>query len=270
MILVCGGVVLLRQWSFQETLTLPSTSLLEVIHRESSERSVVSSDSPNVVLVVGCTVRRDLLTPYRPEQLSTPFLSQLAVRGTRFEDVIAAAPWTRPAMTAVLTGRHAATVGMVEPGDGLNRRALPKQTAILAEQFRNNGYETIGATANPNLHSLFGFSRGFDTYIQPSALWSERSYKIDGTELLDVFFRTLDLSPPRRPFYAQILFVDAHAPRGMSGVSESDLPKEVQRYLLALNTLDQQIHSLSDGLRDRGLLENTIFVFVSDHGEGLE
>ena len=52
--------------------------------------------APNLVLVIGCTVRRDQ-TSVHGGTAATPFLQQLASEGGRFEDLVTAAPWTRAA-----------------------------------------------------------------------------------------------------------------------------------------------------------------------------
>ncbi|MBW2256835.1 MAG: hypothetical protein JRI25_19885, partial [Deltaproteobacteria bacterium] len=49
-----------------------------------------STDRPHVVLVIGCTIRADQTTLHTPGLDTTPFLAELASRGARFTDVIAA------------------------------------------------------------------------------------------------------------------------------------------------------------------------------------
>ena len=61
----------------------------------------------NVVLVIGCTARANQTTPYGAPTHVSPFLDALAREGTRFAFAIAQAPWTRPAVTTLLTSRHA-------------------------------------------------------------------------------------------------------------------------------------------------------------------
>ena len=57
------------------------------------------STLPNVVVMLGCTVRKDQMSPYGADSFITPRLDALAKSGTLFDDVIAAAPWTRAAST---------------------------------------------------------------------------------------------------------------------------------------------------------------------------
>ena len=64
----------------------------------------------------------DQLAPYGGRADVTPHLARLAAGGARFADAFTAAPWTKSAHTALLTGRYASSIGMVEPGEG---RELP-------------------------------------------------------------------------------------------------------------------------------------------------
>ena len=113
-------------------------AVLEVVsHPDDGSRATAPAGAPNVVLVIVCTVRKDQLQLHRPELDTTPWLAGAAERGAVFEDMITAAPWTRAANVALLTGRHAASVGMVEPGPAGNRRALADEVETMAEWFRD-------------------------------------------------------------------------------------------------------------------------------------
>ncbi len=239
-------------------------------HLEGGEPSAPAPDgAPNVVLVFGCTVRKDQTSIYDASLDSTPFLAELASRGVRFDDLITAAPWTKAASTAVLTSRHALSIGMVEPGPRRNERVLPDAVPTLAERFRDAGYRTVGATANPNLHSHYGFDRGFQHYLQPRADWhGGGGGKLSGRVLTDAVFEQVDRTPAGRPLYLQVMYVDAHAPFS-GGTPVDGLPEGVAHYRATLGRLDRAIEELFDGLEARGLLEDTVVMVINDHGEGL-
>ena len=76
------------------------------------------TEAPNVVVVVGCTVRRDQTTPYGGPDGTTPFLTSLAAGGARFEDALATSSWTREAVAGLLTGAPAASWGLPDPRYG--------------------------------------------------------------------------------------------------------------------------------------------------------
>lgn len=231
---------------------------------------------PNVVLVMGCTVRRDQVTPYGGPPAVTPFLAKLAARGTVFDDPISAAPWTRPASTAILTGRHAVSLGVVEPGSQRNNRRLTDEVITLAERLSERGYFTLGITANPNLRTEFGFSQGYEVY-QPGgeAAWGK---KLPGVEVVDRALEALATnraSGDARPFYLRAMLIDAHSPRPGQGeqltpYTAPDLPERIAQYRYHLHSFDQAVAHLSRRLAEQGFTEeNTVFVVISDHGEGM-
>lgn len=228
----------------------------------------------NVVLVVGCTVRRDQVGAYAGHAGVTPFLDGLATEGVRFDDPIAAAPWTRAAGTAIFTGHHAVDVGMVEPNDGHNRRRLAASVTTLAERFEAAGYRTVGGTSNPNLNAIYGFDQGYGAYVEPEKTWREDRAKWPGSAFVPALLEQVPRASSQPTFLGAML-VDAHAP--FHGAREAwqrfrtdGIPDEVARYRYALHGLDAALSDLEEGLEARGYdASNTLFVVVSDHGEGL-
>lgn len=236
----------------------------------SSERPVPTG--PNVVLVLGCTVRRDQVGVYGATLETMPHLRALAARGVRFADPVVAAPWTRASSAAMLTGRYPLELGMVERGVRRNDMVLPEEAITLAERFRAAGYRTVGATANPNLNQVFGFSQGFDAYLEPDGLWRNGGARLPGEEVVERLEEVVG-TPTDRPLYLQVMLVDAHAPYDHPvdpNLLAPGEPPRLGRYRVGIRDLDQNVGRLADMLERRGYrAEETLFVFVSDHGEGL-
>jgi arylsulfatase A-like enzyme len=234
-----------------------------------------SGELPNVVLVIGCTVRRDQVTPYGGHPATTPFLSELAEHGVRFTDAISAAPWTRPAATAILTGHPFREVGMYEPATQGSSRKLADAVTTLAEIFDGAGYFTVGATSNPNLNRVFGLAQGFERYHESTELWRTGMKKVEGEIVVDRLLPVLDQrAPADAPVFVQLMLLDAHHPRRADRDSFSefgvDVPREMTVYRAYLNRFDRAVRRLWVGLNERGFDDsNTLFVVVSDHGEGL-
>jgi hypothetical protein len=75
-----------------------------------------------------------------------------------------------------------------------------------------------------------------------------------------------------RPFFAMLNYFDAHDPYEppepyRSQFDSSGVSRSVDRYEGAIRFLDEQVTALADSLRVRDLLDNTILVVTSDHGE---
>lgn len=236
----------------------------------------VPQTRPNVVLMLGCTVRKDQVTPYGGNPFATPILDAMARRGTLFDDTIAAAPWTRASATAIFTGRHALTLGMVEPGAGRDDSRIPEDTVTLAEHLQARGYLTVGATSNPNLSAVFGFDQGYDAY-QPG-LPDKWGSKLPGGKVADAVIAALKQrreAGDARPVFLSTMMLDTHSPRTANGemlvpYRQQGVPERVAQYRYHLHKLDEAIGSYMTRLAAMGIDEtNTVFVFLGDHGEGL-
>lgn len=243
---------------------------------------------PNVLLIILDTVRAANLGVYGHERPTTPRLEEFASEGLTFERALSPSPWTLPAHATLFTGRYPNELagGWLVPLDG----ARP----TLAEAFRDAGYETAGFVAN-----LFytaresGLARGFGQYEDYRDTWEQvylssnlaqrlrqigrqpnprrLNHEKPGPLVTASFLEWLDAAPDR-PFFAFLNYFDAHQPyrftdelaaRFGGGRTLAD------RYDAAIAYLDEELGSLFDELRERGVLERTIVVVTSDHGEHL-
>ena len=90
----------------------------------------------------------------------------------------------------------------------------------------------------------------------------------DETETVDFFIQRLNKA--REPFLGIYLSFAAHLPYFDYGpayrIRQED-GRAISRYYNNLNLLDHMIKRIYDDLREKGLLERTILVFVGDHGQ---
>jgi hypothetical protein len=214
---------------------------------------------PNVVTVIGCTVRKD-----RINARTAPYLDDLRRHGAELGDTISTAPWTKPAVASLLTGRHATVLGLAEPGPQPNRRVLPDDVTTLAEHLGEAGYVSVAVVANPNLDPRYGFSQGFDAYEALSPTWNEGVVHVDGAAVVKRATALIDLwRRPGRPVHLMVVMTDTHAPLDGEGPL-------LERYDAALGRLDGAVAQLDAALAERGFTEgNTLWMFLGDHGEGL-
>lgn len=242
-------------------------------------------ERPNVLLVVIDTLRAEHCSAFGYERRTTPVLEDLAQRGSAFDGAWAQGSWTLPSMVSLLTGRS-----VVE-----NRRTVPDAATTLAERFRAAGYDTAAVVANPLLIASAGFAQGFAHY-------SVARPKVDAkdmpAEAVVLEARPL-LASLREPFLAWIHLYDPHGPcrpppnlvprtrRARATVDEyqsrmrpdvafrfNEPAVAVLEHAIALYDgevahADAALGHLLAALRQRGVLERTIVVVTSDHGEGL-
>lgn len=127
-----------------------------------------SPHTPNLLIVAIDTLRADRLGAYGNPRGLTPFLDQLARRGTMFERAYATTSWTMPSVASYFTSRYPTQHRVTT----LTSR-LPESEVTLAERLHEHGWLCGGFSANPNLRTDLGFGQGFDQ------LWWDASGKAD-------------------------------------------------------------------------------------------
>ena len=171
------------------------------------------------------------------------------------------------------------------------RRTKPAHFSTIAELFAERGFRTGAVVNNPFLLPSFGMDRGFAEYDDGGG----RSLESRGADVIvDRSLRMID-EWSGDPFFLVIHMFDPHlnydAPPGFRGTftggltSTLTLPISERRYGDGLTEddknfirvaydeeiafVDQQLARLQNALGDRGLLESSLVVLTSDHGEEL-
>ena len=250
-----------------------------------------STPAPSVILVSIDTLRADHVGLYGYDRDTTPFLDRFAQEATVFERAFTVAPWTLVAHMTMLTGLFPAQHGVVRGELGLS-----PEIPLLAERLKAADFQTVGLFFPSWLHERHGFHRGFDVYR------SHRSAEQAGEHLREEMAR-LD---PQRPFFLFYHLFDVHngpmdtgehmiypSPEPyqdmfLPGAAERlpDMPPDElweSENLLTPDELEALIALYDGGIRHvdarleeafawmeaEGLLENTLIIFTSDHGESL-
>ncbi len=250
-------------------------------------RSADSGRPKNVIVYLVDTLRADHLGCYGYGKPVSPRIDAFAREATLFRNTVAQSPWTRPSVATILTG-------LLPRTHGVNRKkhALAPEAVTLAEALKDHGYRTAGFVTNGNVARSFGFGQGFDTYEllgrrrsaatdvnARAAEWLEKEWKKDAP-----FFLYLHTVEPHAPYVPPEPFRRRFAPqvrnealtrmKFLHQLEEGRVPASpgLRRDLLALYDAeiaanDAAFGDLIDLLRQRGLWQDTLVVFVSDHGE---
>lgn len=127
---------------------------------------VAQRDLPfNVVVVLIDTLRADHLGAYGYEKATSPVFDRLAAEGVLFEGVTAQAPWTKPSVASLMTGRFVHHHGVVT-----SRDAMGDELHTLAEAMRGRGYRTAAFSGNPWITPEFHFDQGFAEFESGRAM----------------------------------------------------------------------------------------------------
>jgi arylsulfatase A-like enzyme len=240
--------------------------------------STARTPPTNLVLVSLDTLRADRLPSYGYPRNTAPFLEErLAREGTLFEHAFSAASTTGPSHMTVFTSLTPSAHGL---RDNILRAQLPAEIPTLAERLREAGFATGAVTEDGALAFGSGIERGFESYREfhttaeppPNAettfaaarAWLDRNR--DRRFLL--FVQTYETHTPyRAPEDTPAL--DGPLPTLAGGPADLRVPKiwRPEGYDREIRYTDQALQHFVEGLEDAGLLENTLIVVFSDHGE---
>ena len=254
---------------------------------------------PNVLVVSVDTLRADHLGAFGYGRETSPFLDSLAREGVRFERAFAPASWTLPSHMSLFTSSYPHTHRVEN-----EQRSLPEAIPTLATILRDAGYRTTGFVSWVYLSASFGFDQGFDAFHELLPPAGQRGpdghYAVKAGPFVDEVLAWADESPGE-PFFLFLHLCDPHMSYEppleiarefdptLDGVQHGDYdhlkqyirglhpaavrvgPDELARatalYDGEIRYTDTELGRLFLGLEQRGLLDETLIVFNSDHGE---
>ena len=209
----------------------------------------------NVLVITIDALRADAVPPLRTGDRAfahdgdTPNIDALLAESTVFTRAYAPASFTMRSLPATFASRPA-----VEPHEAA--------AGALATAMRERGRTPLAVATRYFIEEPEGRSilEGFDAVeVHPRTRQDQGVPQL--LELVD--------EAQGRPFFAWLHLMATHEP-GFAGrqltARQGSWP---ERYRKSLRWTDRQIGELIAALRKRGLLEHTIVVFASDHGEGL-
>jgi arylsulfatase A-like enzyme len=253
--------------------------------------ALVSLGRPtNVVLIAVDTLRARHLGYRGYDRATSPNLDALAKEALAFTNARSSAPWTLPSFSGVFTGVHPGALGIKR-----QRRPMPPEQSTLGMLLCDAGYQTAGVVSHTLVGLDYGFSRGFEQWDQTNAVGH---IYVSSERVADRALEYLsDFASDPRPFFLFAHFFDPHndyiphedfpfgpeyrgqvrstrnnmsdlrAMAKAGELSEEDLAYLRDSYDSEIAYTDSQIGRLLDGLRERGLYESSLILFVADHGE---
>ncbi len=277
---------------FSEPLPLPNTA----VSRSADPR-------PNILLISLDTLRADRLGSSGSGRATSPAIDALANSGVRFARAEAAGNWTLPSHYSMLSGLTPAAHGVMPDLDSTRGYLFPDRRLavrgsgreeMLAENLSRAGYRTAAVTENGWVSGRFGFDQGFWVYRSDlrgsrDATIAAARAELEATGARGPWFLFVHTYAPHQPYHAPRELRTKFASKDHVGFAwpSARVPiRDYYRFRLDLfppapsdvaafrNLYDGQVaytdglvQSLVDDLRGRGLLEQTVIVVTSDHGE---
>jgi len=212
------------------------------------------TEKPNILWIVCEDMSQDLAC-YGNALVKTPTLDKLANEGMRFNNMFTAAGVCSPSRTALAIGMHQASVGAMHMrySDEL-KKPLPNGIKTIAHILEDNGYQTLGIGKHDYMFSIgkapFQLTKidqvkkGKPFFAKVHSHYTHRIFEKDTINPID---RSKVELPP---YYPDV----------------QSIREDWAAYLENVQLLDNEIREVLEDFESRGLLENTIIFFLSDHG----
>lgn len=187
------------------------------------------NDSPNVLLLVLDSMRRDRVSCYGHYRETTPNLDGFGKHATRYSNAYTPAPWTLPTHTSLFTGlfpsEHGITNGFAE-----SNLQLSDEIPTLAEKLRKGGYQTAGFSNNPWVGKTSGLDGGFEDYVEWNLeIRGEATSSIHSrTDRIVSRFHSVVGHAARQPIYAlkRPFFTDSLTRRASSFIESASISEQ--------------------------------------------
>jgi arylsulfatase A-like enzyme/Flp pilus assembly protein TadD len=220
----------------------------------------------NLLFITIDTLRPDRIGAYGSTAGLTPHLDRLAEEGIVFENVLAHVPVTLPSHTTIFTAKLPPRHGVHDNGTF----RVGEEQETLARRLKAHGYQTAAFVGAFVLDARFGLDRGFDLYDD---FYGEKRAFASFTELerrAEAVLSPAEAWLAKRgsaPWFAWIHLFDPHAPYEAPEAFRSRLASDP--YGAEVAYVDSVLGDFLARARSRGLLEKTLVVVASDHGESL-
>ncbi|MBS3819064.1 sulfatase-like hydrolase/transferase, partial [bacterium] len=253
-------------------------------------------DQTNLIFVVLDAVNPSYMSGYGYEKPTTPFIDSLLSQNTLFTKAYAQSSWTLPSTASLFTSTFPLTHRVWS-----RERRLSDKAYTLAEALQDKGFSTCAFTSNASASSVYKIFQGFEDKIE---LFKRDKKLLKSNKKLNVVWAEDFIKPVRewlvhnkqKQFFMYIHFLQPHVPydppqsflkewnqnyKGdlqnkspfipkrfdQSKLNPKDLDYIEARYCANLKYADFYVSKLFQLWDKSGVLDNSIVLITSDHGE---
>jgi len=236
------------------------------------------SYSTNVIIIAVDTLRADHLGCYGYPRNTSPNIDKFAEDGVKFTHCYTPSPLTTPAFASMLS-----SLSPYKHGAKRNGMSVFNRTKILPQYLKRHGYYSGAFISNYTLKKdLTRLNRGFDTYTE--VLDKKRWLRMflsegDAKDVSEKASRWLYKNSERK-FFLWVHYTSPHEPyvyhkefdKGYKEVDPSVYPdgshfKKIRKYDTEIGYDDHHIGQLIKKIKEYGLYDDSLIIFMADHGE---
>jgi arylsulfatase A-like enzyme len=247
----------------------------------------------NVILLTIDTLRKDVLGCYGNKKGLTPFLDSIRDKTITFTRHQSVGPYTQASFPGILTSSYFLEYG--------SPKMLSSERTLISEVVKKGGFTTAGFHSNPYLCAFFGWNRGWDKFYdsmqdqvtdmvpyiagdvinKKASDWLSSYTKQPDCKPFFLWAHYMDVHEPYVPDQKYVDKVDASVkltkdemfamfkevilPRDTSDQKKTELLRKL--YCAHVVQVDEYVKEFFANLKDLGLLDETIVIITTDHGD---
>lgn len=264
--------------------------------RKQAEKPVEIPRDFNVILISIDTLRADHLGCYRYPRETSPAIDKFSKDAVLFRRCMAQCTSTLAShgsmLTSLIVSHHGAYF--------TRSQALPDEILTMAEYLKTKGYRTASFNDGGQIDAEFGLNQGFDLYhsmnpknkntellfgkiVEKTTAWLDGHGKDHAGEKFFLFLHTYETHHPytpedkylemfekdyagKLPKHISVALIE-QINKGELVIDEADQRHIINTYDAEIRAMDHSFGLLTAYLKSKGLYDNTMIIFTSDHGE---
>lgn len=266
-----GGITYFDEKTLQKNLKNIYTS------NPQEQEKILHNTRPNIVLVILESYTSDVIATLGGEKGVAPYFSQLTKEGLLFDNIYATGDRTDKGIVGILSSYPAQSCSSIikEPQ---KFEKLPTLTSVL----KKNGYSTSvyygGESEFANFKAYWKHA-SFDEIIDENQFEEKDKNSKWGAHDHIVFEKVIkDLNTQKAPFFTTVLTLSCHepfetpikTPYDKAAEEETDInKKQANMFRKAAYYTDWSIHKFMEAAKKQSWYNQTLFIFVADHGNRL-
>lgn len=219
--------------------------------------------APVIVISID-TLRADHLPMFGYRSVDTPALDALRRDGVLFTNAYSQVPLTLPSHAAIFTG-------LLPPANHVRNNigySLDPKVPTLPALLHDAGYATGGAVSAFVLRGSAGLAKAFDFY--EDKIENVPGKPVSGLQrsgsITESIAKDWVAQHDAGPFF---FFLHLYEPHSPYTPPEPFFSRYASKYDGEIATADSIVGDFLSFLKNRGIYDKAIIVFLSDHGEGL-
>ncbi len=247
----------------------------------------------NVILVTLDATRKDVLGIYGDTKGLTPAIDSLRDKSIIFTRGETVGPYTQASFPGLLTSSYFLEYG--QP------RGLAPERTLISEPLKKAGITTAAFHSNPYISGYLGWNRGWDIFYdsmqdevehripyirgniinQKAMQWLSRYAKSSHNKPFFLWLHYMDVHEPYMPEKKYVDMVDPSLTlsqdemyamfQGVLLKRDASDPAKVEMlkrlYDIHIREVDTYFEEFLNQLKDLGILDETVIIITSDHGD---